>query len=417
YDTDSTCGTFQGDLVKTLDAAGNVVCYSSDALHRITSAASVSGPYSSTPSRYFVYDLATVDSVAMANAKARLAEAYTCVSPCSTKLTDLGFSYNSLGQTGDVYESTPHSSGYYHLNSVYFPNGAVSQLSGLPGLPTINYDVDGEGRISMASAPSGQNPLTNTTYNSASLPTQLTFGSLDSDSFNYDPYTDRMTEYQFNVNGQSLTGALTWNDNGSLAKLQITDPFSPSDNQTCNYTHDDLSRIASATCSSSPVWAQTFSFDAFGNINKSGTNSFQPTYSYLTNQMTEIGSSTPTYDANGNVTNDFLHTYTWDANARPVTIDGVGITYDALGRMAEQNRSGAYTQIVYSPAGSKLALMNAQALKKAMVPLTGKALAVYSSTGILYYAHADLLGSIRLGTTTGRGMYFDTAYAPMGETY
>ena len=32
--------------------------------------------------------------------------------------------------------------------------------------------------------------------------------------------------------------------------------------------------------------------------------SFQPTYSYLTNRMTMVGSSTPAYDANGNATND-----------------------------------------------------------------------------------------------------------------
>lgn len=46
--------------------------------------------------------------------------------------------------------------------------------------------------------------------------------------------------------------------------------------------------------------------------------------------MTLIGSSTPTYDINGNVTNDFLNTYAWDANGRPVTADSVGLTYDAL---------------------------------------------------------------------------------------
>ncbi len=51
------------------------------------------------------------------------------------------------------------------------------------------------------------------------------------------------------------------------------------------------------------------------------------------------------------------------------------------------------------------------------MPLAGKALAVYSSSGLQYYAHPDLLGSIRLGTTSGRAKYFDTAYAPFGETY
>jgi len=49
------------------------------------------------------------------------------------------------------------------------------------------------------------------------------------------------------------------------------------------------------------------------------------------------------------------------------------LTYDALGRMVEQNRSGAYTQIVYGPPGNKLALMNGQTLSKAFVGLPGGA--------------------------------------------
>src|SRR5208283_814697 len=128
---------------------------------------------SNIPSRYFVYDAATVNSVAMANAKTHMAEAYTCVSPCSTKITDLGFSYTVLGQPTDAYESTPHSGGYYHVTGTYYANGALNQLSNLVGLPTITYGVDGEGRAYSASASSGQNPLASTTYNAASLPTQV----------------------------------------------------------------------------------------------------------------------------------------------------------------------------------------------------------------------------------------------------
>ena len=117
------------------------------------------------------------------------------------------------------------------------------------------------------------------------------------------------------------------------------------------------------------------------------------------------------------VTKDNSHMYSWDAEGRPVTIDGVGLTYDALGRMVEQNRSGTYTQIVYAPSGSKLALMNGQSLQKGFVPLPGKARAVYTASGLGYYGHADWLGSIRLGSTPSRGMYFDVAYAPFGEAY
>ncbi len=56
----------------------------------------------------------------------------------------------------------------------------------------------------------------------------------------------------------------------------------------------------------------------------------------------------------------------------------VAITYDALDRAVEQNRSGNYTQIVYAPSGGKLALMNGQTLQKAFVPLPGGPTAVYA---------------------------------------
>ena len=133
--------------------------------------------------------------------------------------------------------------------------------------------------------------------------------------------------------------------------------------------------------------------------------------------IASIGNCTPSYDLDGDVQNDCMHSYAWDANGRPVTADGVGLTYDALGRMVEQNRSGAYTEIVYSPTGAKLALMNGTTLVKGFVPLTGGAMAVYNSTGLAYYRHADWLRSSRFASTPSRTMYSDTAYAPFGEAY
>ncbi len=155
YDSDATCTPASvGDLLKRVDAVGNTTCFAYDALHRKISITYPSGSYAAvTPQKYFVYDSATVNSVAMVNAKPRLAEAYTCVSPCSSKITDEGFSYTVRGEVSDVYQSTPHSSGYYHVKQTYWPHGAPSQLSQLAGLPTISYGgtigstvgLDGEG--------------------------------------------------------------------------------------------------------------------------------------------------------------------------------------------------------------------------------------------------------------------------------
>jgi RHS repeat-associated protein len=243
----------------------------------------------------------------------------------------------------------------------------------------------------------------------------VNLGSSDSDTFTYDPNTDRMTQYEFTANSQSIVGNLTWNAIGTLGSLAITDPFNSTDTQTCSYIHDDLKRLSSYNCG--PIWSQTFSYDVFGNINKSGNSSFGAIYSSATNHMTLIGSSTPTYDSNGNVTNDFLHTYAWDANGRAVTADGVGLTYDGLGRMVEQSRSGSYTEIVYDPSGSKLALMTGSTLQKGFVPLTGGSVAVYNSSGLAYYRHSDWLKSSRFSSTPSRTMYADGAYAPFGESY
>jgi len=72
-----------------------------------------------------------------------------------------------------------------------------------------------------------------------------------------------------------------------LQKLVITDPFNSADNQTCNYAHDDLSHIASANCGTAA--SQTFSYDPFGNISKSGSPySFQPTYNSATNRFATL---------------------------------------------------------------------------------------------------------------------------------
>lgn len=418
FDTDSTCGTSKGDLVKRVDAVGNVACYGYDTLHRVVSVTYPSGSYASkTSNKYFVYDTATVNSVQMTNGKTRMVEAYTAATQNGTKTTDVGISYTVRGETSDVYESTPHSSGYYHVSEQYLPNGLMKTLAlvGISALPTFTVTPDGEGRVSTISASSGQNPLASTVYNTAGAPTSLTYGSSDSDAFTFDPNTNRMTKYQFTVNGQSLTGTLTWNSNSTLQNLQITDALNSADTQTCAYQYDDLMRIQSANCGS--VWSQTFSYDAFGNISKNGTASWSASYSSSTNHITNVGGFTPTYDQNGNLLTDPAHTYSWDSAGKPVTIDSVNMTYDALGRMVEQNRSGSYTQFVYGPHGGKFAIMSAQTLQKAMLPLPGGAVAVYGPSGLLYYGHSDHLGNIRLGSTSSRTMSFDVAYAPFGETY
>jgi RHS repeat-associated protein len=451
YDTDATCGTYAGNVVKRVDAAGTVTCLTYDSLHRPLSIAYPSGGYSAnTDKKFFVYDITTANGFTLTNTKGRLAQAYTCppTGSCTTKKTDLVFSYSPRGEVIDAYQSTPHSgTPYYHTTSAYWENGVAKSLSGVPTLPTIYYGgstgagLDGEGRVAQVKASSGADPASSVAYNisDSTQPigalTQIAFGSGDKDTYSYELNTGRTKQYKLFMGTTPLTnqGDLTWNTNGTLQKLIITNQIGSPASQTCNYTYDDLGRVASSNCGAA-VWNQTFSYDPFGNIKKtvppgSTGSSFQVNYD-TKNRITTAPFAYNGLDAsNGNLSADNAHTYSWDAEGRMVTVDsgqasGVCIIYDALGQAVEQGKGASCAtaptstaQIIYSPSGEKLALMNGQTLTKAFVSLPAGGQAVYTSAGLAYYRHADWLGSLRLSTTPGRTKYYDVSYAPFGEPY
>jgi RHS repeat-associated protein len=427
FDSDATCGTSDGDLVKHVNAAGVATCTHYDVLHRPTSISYSSGG----DCKFFAYDSNPGLGFTEANLKGRLSGAW--LGNCSTgsaTTSDLGFNYSARGELVNTYQWSANSGVWYNSTASYWPNGALQtlQLSTCCAnptslIPTITYNVDGEGRPLQVTASSGQNPVTSIAFNSASSPTAVSFGSGDSDTFTYDPNTFRLNKYQFKVGSQTVTGTVGWNPNGSLGSLNISDPFSTANTQNCSFAADDLARISQVNCGT--IWGQNFTYDPFGNITKNkiagtGATSFTPTYQSspsITNRVSSVGGVSATYDANGNSLNDTFRTFTWDADSNPITIGSVSLTYDAFDRMVEQSVSGSNSQIVYSPAGAKLALMKGATLTKAFIPLIGGDTAVYTSSGLAYYRHADDLGSSRFASTPSQTLYSDTAYSPFGEPY
>jgi len=153
--------------------------------------------------------------VTVKNPLGRLVEVVTdaLINSQDTAIVDEWFSYSPRGELTDVYESTPHSTGYYHSQAAYWPTGALNSLAAFNStptalFPTIYYGgtgagLDGEGRVTQVTASSGTNPVTGVTYSTSSTTnplgalTGITFGSADSDSFTYDPNTGRMATYTF----------------------------------------------------------------------------------------------------------------------------------------------------------------------------------------------------------------------------
>jgi RHS repeat-associated protein len=420
-----------GNLVAKSDANGNLICYHYDALHRLIDASNST----LTSCKRYRYDStgngvtgSAPSVVTVANISGRLMEAETdnCSAWPPTPITDEWFSYSPRGETTDVYESTPNSNGYYHTKATYFANGALNTLGGVPVTQSATrswtFGVDGEGRPNAATDAYASVPLVSSAYFFPSYSsTTINLGSGDSDTYGYDANTGRMTSYKYAVGASGtikyVNGTLSWSANGTLGSLGITDQFDTGNVQNCTYLYDDLSRIQDANClnGSTAVFHQGFTYDPFGNIVKTDSRTFAALYDPSTNHITNLSAS---YDANGNlkgITDSIAHTYTWDAYGKPATIDGVGLTYDALGRMVEQNRSGTYQEILYSPVG-KTALMTRQITQNIFLPLPGGEQATYTGSTIRF-RHSDWLGTYRLESNENEQEYGDVAYAPFGENY
>jgi RHS repeat-associated protein len=367
-----------------------------------------------------------------------VAGTFTC--NCS-KVTDEGFGYSLRGELNTYYQSSPNSGGYYYIPITYWANGLIETFGPFLIEDELGYVPDGEGRagsvydykISGSLVPSisyynppGQPTGTPTGNQPTQLQTSCVNGTCYPISYAYDPNTLRMTQYSVALNGGTISGTLTWNQNGSLNQLVVADPFNSADVQTCNYTADDLSRIASATCmnGSTNVWGQTFSYDSFGNITKTVPTGdagvlWNPGYNYKTNHYTMGGTG---YDADGNVLNDGSNTYTWDAEGKPLTTlyssshETYAFTYDALGHKVELSVNGTYGGSYVTIGKFQLSALGQTPLYSEY-PFPGGSLASEGGGGTGVQL-ADWLGTSRAFWSYSGGSYIQSgAHAPFGEAY
>jgi len=213
----------------------------------------------------------------------------------------------------------------------------------------------------------------------------------------------------------SANNTLTWNPNGTLKKLVIADTLNTADAQTCNYAYDDLSRLLTDNCGS--VWNQSFSYDPFGNVTKSGSAPWPSSGGYNSSNN-RYSSSAFTYDANGRLTNDtFDSPIAWDIEGNMVTQSSTSFAYDGLGRTAGSAVGGVWTNYIYAPGGGLVATANnSGTIQKMFVPLP-MATAVYSGGSLQQYRRNDWEGSVRVASTPSQGPFSDVAYASFGEPY
>ena len=111
------------------------------------------------------------------------------------------------------------------------------------------------------------------------------------------------------------------------------------------------------------------------------------------------------YDAAGNMTNDGLHSYTYDAENRLTAVDGgttASYVYNSHGQRVLKTAGGVTTEYYHDLSGNVLGEAQGTTVTTGYVYFNQQLLAEYTG-GTTYFVHQDHLGSTRLMTNVTGG--------------
>jgi len=196
------------------------------------------------------------------------------------------------------------------------------------------------------------------------------------------------------------------------------------------YTYDSMNRLASATANAGVDKGLMlgWTYDRYGNRwaqNATGTGNA----SAVRAQLTFYGNTNRidgwSYSASGNLLNDQIHTYTYDAENRIATLNGEPeYIYDAEGRrVAKTNSSGVATAVyVLGLGGEQVSELNGSGawVHSNVFAGGGRLLASYegpagTDTAGYHYHLTDWLGTKRMQTTAAGNQEETCMSYPFGD--
>jgi len=240
--------------------------------------------------------------------------------------------------------------------------------------------------------------------------------------------------------GYDLAGRpLGFSDNSAA----ITAPSTAGLISTASFAYDHVNALTASSWS--PVLAQapptastasfTYAYDASNRrVRQAATDkSFwsypaatASTVAYTPNNLDQyaaIGSVTPTYDGNGDLTFDGTFTYGYDAESRLISASGSGLSaayaYDAQGRRKSKTVNGATTLFVQDPQGRALldyngaggAVLDWYAFGAGPNDVLNQIGATTRATYV-----PDIQGSIVASLDAASGALTKTGFQPFGES-
>jgi RHS repeat-associated protein len=403
-DPDLGSWTYQYDnadrLTSMSDALGQVTSYTYDAAGRILTKTTRAGTAQAATTTY-IYDEALTG---WPTAVGHLTTIKTNDSVCQYAYDQMGRELMRLWWSDGVtytrqpsYDTGGRVRWINYLRDSVNAGGQSVVLS--LGSSANQWTYDSAGRLS--SIPGIQN---SETYNAAGQPLSVTRANGVTTSYTYQPSRQWLMGMSTTNSGGTPLQSLAFTRDAHSRILTSTSDVAA---ESWTYTYDDFDRLTHATNVGDTSLRQGFTYDAVDNMTYTG----------------RVG--TYTYPAPGQphphaVTQAGTHSYTYDANGNMVTRDSTSLTYDGENRLVQDGT----TSFVYAPDGSRLKKISGNTTTLYIGDdwevnggvntfyLPGDAV---MTNGVISWLGRDQINSVRLTTDAGGNVVQRAHYRPYGE--
>jgi RHS repeat-associated protein len=362
-----------GRLLSSVDASGRTARYEYDALNQVTKLTDATGniiqagydanrnllSITDTRGKVTSYTYDNMDRVAtrtdpLHNVETLvydLAGNLVKVTDRRGKITTYGYDalhritfigYGTIGSgPGATFEST--------ITNNYDAAGHLtSAVDSQAGTVTLTYDnLD---RLTSEITPQG---TVSYVYDAGGRQTSMTVTGQTPVTYAYDD-AGRLTQ----ITQGTATATIAYDNANRRTSLTL------SNGVAINYGYDAASQLTSLTYlrNSTTLGTLTYAYNNAGQRIKVGGSYARTSLPAAeagkvyndNNQITQRGAATLTYDANGNLTNDGVNTYVWNARNQLASISGPGLSasfqYDAFGRRISKTFNGSTTDFLYNGA-------------------------------------------------------------------
>jgi RHS repeat-associated protein len=435
--TNFTYTNTDDNLASVADANGNTTQYAYDGNGDLTSTTYADGTIASVAYNPIGEAISSTDQDGQV-----MAYTYNAAGQVLTEIYTDGtvdsFTYDAYGDLTSMTDSTGATTFTYnadeelinvtyptglYLNYTYDSAGRRIQMVDQDGF-TVNYSYDAVGNLSELTDANG-NLIVNYTYDAAGNLIRQDDGNGTYTTYTYDANGDVLSLINYAPDGSINSSFIyTYNDLGLETSETTLDG-------TWTYTYDAIGELTHAVFASTnpdvPDQDETYNYDAVGNRTSTVINGVTTLYTTNdVNEYTQVGGTTYTYDANGNMISatdaSGTTTYTYHQNNQLVgvtTPDGDDSTYiyDAIGYQVSSIQGGQQVNNLIDPSGLGNVVGQFDASNNVIADYTyGIGLVSQSSSsGAVSYYNFDDAGST-VGLTDSDGTYVNSyGYLPFGQ--